>query len=109
SARNAALCAFLVARDRAIRSASPTPRPTSERIWATYRSDKPSSAAISAPGPDLTQTLARIESTVRGVTAEGCASFLESADAGREALAAAAEMKRLAGQINVTIHALGIL
>lgn len=28
---------------------------------------------------------------------------------GREALAAAAEMKRLAGQINVTIHALGIL
>lgn len=60
-------------------------------------------------GPDLTQTLARIESGVRGVTAEGCASFLESAGAGREALAAAAEMKRLAGQINVTIHALGIL
>jgi len=60
-------------------------------------------------GPDLTQTLARIESAVRGVTAEGCANFLESAGAGREALAAAAEMKRLAGQINVTIHALGIL
>ncbi len=60
-------------------------------------------------GPDLTQTLARIESGVRGVTAEGCASLLESAGAGREALAAAAEMKRLAGQINVTIHALGIL
>ncbi|WP_421405398.1 hypothetical protein [Agrobacterium fabrum] len=60
-------------------------------------------------GPDLTQTLARIEGEVRGVVAEGCASFLESAGAGREALAAAAEMKRLAGQINVTIHALGIL
>jgi hypothetical protein len=38
-----------------------------------------------------------------------CASFLEGAGVGREALAAAAEMKRLAGQINVTIHALGIL
>jgi hypothetical protein len=60
-------------------------------------------------GPDLTQTLARIESAVRGVTVEGCTSFLESAGVGREALAAAAEMKRLAGQINVTIHALGIL
>ncbi|AKC08514.1 MULTISPECIES: hypothetical protein [Rhizobium/Agrobacterium group] len=60
-------------------------------------------------GPDLTQTLARIERGVRGVTAEGCASFLESAGAGREALAAAAEMKRLGSQINVTIHALGIL
>ncbi|RWQ81919.1 MAG: hypothetical protein EOS85_14165 [Mesorhizobium sp.] len=35
--------------------------------------------------------------------------FLESAGAGREVLGAAAEMKRLAGQVNVTIHALGIL
>lgn len=60
-------------------------------------------------GPDLTQTLSRIEGAVRGVTANDCMSFLESAGVGREALAAAAEMKRLAGQINVTIHALGIL
>jgi hypothetical protein len=60
-------------------------------------------------GPDLTQTLSRIEGAVRGVTAGDCASFLETAGAGREALAAAAEMKRLAGQVNVTIHALGIL
>lgn len=60
-------------------------------------------------GPDLTQTLSRIEGAVRGVSAANCASFLESAGAGREALAAAAAMKRLAGQINVTIHALGIL
>lgn len=60
-------------------------------------------------GPDLTQTLARIEGAVRGVAAKDCANFLESAGVGREALAAAAEMKRLAGQINVTIHALGIL
>ncbi|KKX33472.1 hypothetical protein YH62_08285 [Rhizobium sp. LC145] len=60
-------------------------------------------------GPDLTQTLSRIEGAVRGVTAGDCTGFLESAGAGREVLAAAAGMKRLAGQINVTIHALGIL
>lgn len=60
-------------------------------------------------GSDLTQTLSRIEGAVGGVTAGDCARFLETAGAGRDALAAAAEMKRLAGQINVTIHALGIL
>lgn len=60
-------------------------------------------------GPNLTQTLSRIEAELGGSTAESCASLLEEAKAGREALAAAAEMKRLAGQINVTIHALGIL
>jgi hypothetical protein len=60
-------------------------------------------------GPDLTATLSRIEGSIRGITADGCNIFLEETGAGREALAAAAEMKRLAGQINVTIHALGIL
>ena len=60
-------------------------------------------------GPDLTQTLSRIEGEVRGVAADDCVNFLEGASVGREALAAAAEMKRLAGQVNVTIHALGIL
>ncbi|KAB2684401.1 hypothetical protein [Brucella tritici] len=60
-------------------------------------------------GSDLTRTLSGIEGTVRGVTAEQCNAFLEKAGAGREVLSAAAEMKRLAGQINVTIHALGIL
>ncbi len=60
-------------------------------------------------GPDLTQTLGRIEATVRGVTGSECEDFLLNAGAGRDVLSAAAEMKRLAGQINVTIHALGIL
>jgi hypothetical protein len=60
-------------------------------------------------GPDLTQTLSRIESEMRGVTAADCATLLQNAVAEREALAAAAELKRLAGQVNVTIHALGIL
>jgi hypothetical protein len=60
-------------------------------------------------GSDLTRTLVRIEAAVRGVTATDCSAFLEEAGARREVLSAAAEMKRLAGQINVTIHALGIL
>ncbi|MBL8578697.1 MAG: hypothetical protein JNK47_15855 [Mesorhizobium sp.] len=60
-------------------------------------------------GNDLTRTLGTIEASVRGVGVAECAAFIEDAGAGREVLAAAAEMKRLAGQINVTIHALGIL
>ena len=60
-------------------------------------------------GADLTETLGRIEGAARGVSAEDYGAFLESAGVDREALAAAAELKRLAGQINVTIHALGIL
>ncbi len=58
---------------------------------------------------DLTQTLSRIEGAVQGVTAKDYQAFLLEAGADRSVLKAAAEMKRLAGQINVTIHALGIL
>jgi hypothetical protein len=43
------------------------------------------------------------------VTAADCSAFLEEAGAGHDVLSAAAEMKRLASQIHVTIHALGIL
>jgi hypothetical protein len=60
-------------------------------------------------GADLTQKLAGIEASVRGLGAENSRAFVEQAGAGRDVLTAAAEMKRLAGQINVTIHALGIL
>ncbi|GGD83213.1 hypothetical protein [Croceicoccus mobilis] len=60
-------------------------------------------------GCDLTATLSRLEAAVQGVTVDQCAGFLEEAGAGREVLEAAAELKRQAGQINVTIHALGIL
>lgn len=59
--------------------------------------------------PIWTQTLGRIEDSVRDMTADACSAFLAEAGAEREVLSAAAEMKRLAGQINVTIHALGIL
>lgn len=60
-------------------------------------------------GPDVTATLSRLEAAIRGVTVDECARFLEGASAGRDVLGAAAELKRQAGQINVTIHALGIL
>lgn len=60
-------------------------------------------------GTDLTRTLARIESVVGGVSYTTCSEFLATVGADGPLLAAAAEMKRLAGQINVTIHALGIL
>jgi hypothetical protein len=60
-------------------------------------------------GDDLTLTLSQIESSARGVTIDSCLSYLAESRASRDALAAAAEMKRLAGQINVVIHALGIL
>lgn len=60
-------------------------------------------------GRDLTSTLARIEGSVHGVTGGDCSSFLLRAGAAKDVLVAAAEMKRLAGQINVVIHALGIL
>jgi hypothetical protein len=60
-------------------------------------------------GNDLTGTLSRIEHSVRGLTAVGTRRFLLEATATNEVLMAAAEMKRLAGQINVVIHSLGIL
>jgi hypothetical protein len=60
-------------------------------------------------GSDLTGTLARIEGSVRGLTAVGTRTFLLEAGAANEVLMAAAAMKRLAGQINVVIHSLGIL
>ena len=60
-------------------------------------------------GPALTAQLRRIEQVARGVTVEDCDAFLEVAKAGSEVLAAAAALKRMAGQVNVAIHALGIL
>lgn len=60
-------------------------------------------------GENLTHTLASIERDVEGLSAETCPALLAEVGADETLLAAAGEMKRLAGQINVTIHALGIL
>ena len=60
-------------------------------------------------GAGLTVTLGRIEGAARGLSVDVCGEFLKREGVDGEALAAAAELKRLAGQINVTIHALGVL
>lgn len=60
-------------------------------------------------GPQLTRTLADVEASLQGVSAEACGSAVASFGAEENVLAAAALMKRAAGQINVIIHALGIL
>jgi hypothetical protein len=60
-------------------------------------------------GLDLTATLARVERELRGVSLDECNRILTTAGAERQALSAAAALKRVAGQVNVAIHALGIL
>lgn len=60
-------------------------------------------------GPDLTLKLTQIEGAARGLTAGNYVGFLETTGADRETLAAAAKVKWLASQINVTIHAVDIL
>lgn len=60
-------------------------------------------------GTDLTRTLANVEATLYGATADKCIDALASCGAQADVLAAAGLMKRMAGQINTVIHALGIL
>jgi len=60
-------------------------------------------------GQDLTLTLARIEASLHGVRQDRYADVLLKSGAKAEVLGGAALLKRLAGQINVVIHALGIL
>jgi hypothetical protein len=60
-------------------------------------------------GDDLTQTLKQIESSLRGATSHNCEVALAACGARADVLGAAGVVKRLAGQINVIVHALGIL
>jgi hypothetical protein len=60
-------------------------------------------------GPSLTSTLSSIEASLRGATPDGLQAKLTGFRASDDALAAAGELKRVAGQVNVVIHALGIL
>jgi hypothetical protein len=55
----------------------------------------------------LTQTIYKIERSLKGVCTEGYSSVLATSGAKTEALGAAGLMKQLAGQLNVVIHALG--
>lgn len=56
-----------------------------------------------------TRTLARIEQSLVGTTGENCEALLHEFNAQSEVLGAAGTIKRMAGQINVIIHSLGIL
>jgi hypothetical protein len=60
-------------------------------------------------GPDLTSTLSQIEAALAGCGGDQCDLLLVERGARPDALAAAGLMKQLVGQINVVIHALGIL
>ena len=60
-------------------------------------------------GPDLGRTISSIEETARGVRPENCEELLRQVGASNSVLGAAALVKSIAGQINVTIHTLGIL
>jgi hypothetical protein len=58
---------------------------------------------------DITARLAEIEQALLGATAGKCSDQLIACEATSDTLAAAGSIKRLVGQINVVIHALGIL
>jgi hypothetical protein len=60
-------------------------------------------------GEDLTRKLARVEESAKGLTLESCPTALAACGARDEVLVAAGLVKKLAGQINVIIHASGIL
>jgi hypothetical protein len=60
-------------------------------------------------GADLTRTIYQIEKSLRGASADSYAAVLTTSGAKAEVLGAAGLIKQLAGQINVVIHALGIL
>jgi len=56
-----------------------------------------------------TGTIANIEAMLPGVMGQTCTLAIDECGASSQALGAAALVKQLAGQINVVIHALGIL
>jgi hypothetical protein len=60
-------------------------------------------------GPDLTRTIGQIEKSLKGVSADSYAGVLTTSGAKAEILGAAGLVKQLAGQIDVVVHALGIL
>jgi len=60
-------------------------------------------------GDDLTATIAKIERSISGLTYDLTADFLSDIGATLPTLQSATTLKRAVGQINVSIHALGIL
>jgi hypothetical protein len=60
-------------------------------------------------GADLTRTIYQIEQSLKGASTDSYPTVLMTSGAKAEVLGAAGLIKQLAGQINVVIHALGIL
>jgi len=75
----------------------------------SYLSDESLKALNDFNTQNLTRRIARIESLADGITLDTCEEFLADLSASHEAILAAKRLKVLAGQINVSIHALGIL
>lgn len=59
--------------------------------------------------PSLSKQLASIEDLLHGADADRCATVIEQHGATTDALAGAGTLKQIVGQINVVIHAVGIL
>ena len=92
---------------QAPRDHSDTTRPTSDNI--EMKIEQAIVAFQRFCGPDLTDTLAHVESAIRGANSESLASALGSFAASKDALSGARQIKQIVGQLNVVIHALGIL
>lgn len=60
-------------------------------------------------GSDLTARISSLEQRLEGVSGRDCTGLLSEQKIRPELLAGAQEIKRRAGQINVVVHALGIL
>lgn len=60
-------------------------------------------------GTSLTKNLARIETSIIGLDANKLRDYCDVSNINDEFMASAASIKKLAGQINVIIHAAGIL
>ena len=60
-------------------------------------------------GNDLTRTLGQIEVSIQGANRDACTQLLTTGGTNLNTLAAAGLVKHVAAQINVAIHALGIL
>jgi hypothetical protein len=58
---------------------------------------------------DLRKAISGVEGSIPGVSSQSVGAFLQTRNIGSDLLSAAAEIKRVSSQIDVIVHALGIL
>src|SRR5207253_2009706 len=95
-------CRTVGEQPRVSRSARPTERPGHD-----MELDEAVRAFRLFCGPDLRHTLSQVEAAVKGTTSQSLEPALQSCGARLDALIDAGQLKRIVGQINVVIHALG--